>query len=85
MLNWKSSSGVAPVPIEQAVGQSGGAVRPGLARGLHEAVDVLVEQAEREQRFLVEVPLEVQVGGLGAEGFQEGVAAGDRAVAAADR
>ena len=56
-----------PRSIEQAGGQPAGSIAAHLARGLHETVDVLVEQAKTQHRPFIEVPLEAQIDGLGAQ------------------
>src|SRR4029079_11438024 len=50
--------------------------RPGLANGLHERIDVLVEQRDREQRLRREVPLDRKIVGVGGERFEVRVGGG---------
>ena len=64
---------------QQAVRQSGGVVRAGLAQVLDIGADVLVEVRRAQQRILGEVPLGAYVVSLRTERLQQRVAGGDRA------
>src|SRR5690606_10355925 len=51
-----------------------------LANRLDEAIDLTVEQRQREKAAFGEVPFRREVVGVGADGFQEWIARGDGAV-----